>query len=117
MRCFNPAWTAILAHVAELRQIIVPILGLWTWDGFLGVRTKFMDYGLEYRSLRWCREFGDGYFHKFLLPLVNWGVGVVWRKAKSVTWMRGENSSGRPLQASRTWCSFPDSTRAWSSSQ
>jgi len=50
--------------------------------GFLGIRTRFVDYGLENRSLRRFREFGQGCFHKFRLPLVNWGLGVFWRKAK-----------------------------------
>src|ERR1017187_10216565 len=82
MRCFHFARAAILARIAGFGKNVVPLLRLWTWSGFLGIRTRFMDYGLENRSLRCFREFGHGCFHKFRLPLVNWGLGVVWRKAK-----------------------------------
>src|ERR1035438_1756453 len=82
MRRFHLARAAILARVAGLRESVVPLLRLWTWGGFLGIRTRFVDYGLENRSLRRFRKFGHGGFHKFRLPLVNWGLGVVGRKAK-----------------------------------
>jgi hypothetical protein len=57
-------------HVAGLRESVVPLLGLWIWGGCLGLRTTLADCDLENRSLRCFREFGDGCFHKFRLPLV-----------------------------------------------
>src|ERR1035441_3491395 len=84
MRRFHLARAAILARVVGFGKNVVPLLRLWTWSGFLGIRTRFMDYGLENRSLRCFREFGDGCFHKSRLPLVDWGFGVVGRKSKKV---------------------------------
>src|ERR1035437_587583 len=82
MRRFHLARAAILARVAGLRESVIPLLRLWTWGGLLGVRPQLVECFLENRSLRCFCEFGDECFHKFRLPLVNWGFGVVWRKAK-----------------------------------
>src|ERR1035437_4495466 len=64
MRCLHLARAAILARVTGLRKSVSPLFGLWTWGGCLAVRTRFDDYGLENRSFRCFREFGDGCFHK-----------------------------------------------------
>src|ERR1035437_574397 len=82
MRCLHFARATILARVAGLRESVIPLLRLWTWGGLLGVRPQLVECFLENRSLRCFRKFGVGCFHKFRIPLVHWGFGVVWRKAK-----------------------------------
>ena len=75
MRCLHLARATILTRVAGLRESVIPLLGLWTWGGFLGGRTRFVDYGLENRSLRCFREVSDGCFHKWILSgLVAWEI-------------------------------------------
>src|ERR1035437_8882290 len=82
MRRFHLARAAILARVAGLRESVIPLLRLWTWGGLLGVRPQLVERFLENRSLRCCREFGVGCFHKFRLRLVHWGFGFFWGKKK-----------------------------------
>src|ERR1039458_6226606 len=105
MRCFHFARAAILARVAGFGKNVVPLSSLWTWGGGLGLRHTFAEGDWENRSLGRCREFGDGCFHNFFLPSVNRGVWRYLAESKNPTPTFGENSRGRPLRASRTWCS------------
>src|ERR1019366_1492768 len=81
MRRFHLARAAILARVAGLRESIVPLLRLWTRGGLLGVRPQLVECFLENRSLRCFREFGDGGFHKFYLPLVIRRITADWLRS------------------------------------
>ena len=75
MRHLHLARAAIFARVAGLRECVIPLFGLWTWDGSLAIHARFDDDGLENRSLRCFREFGDGCFHKLILSrLVAWEI-------------------------------------------
>jgi len=71
MRGLHLARATILVCVAGFGKNVVPLLGLGTWGGFLGIPPQPAKRSWKNRSLKFFRELAKGCFHKFHLPLVH----------------------------------------------